>query len=75
MKNAGLADGIVQDQSTMYVMNNLSKLGYGSVIIMNLLPSLEGKNTNESATENLKCVQEEVTKVKTVAYDNGYFPR
>ena len=66
MKNAGLADGIVQDQSTMYVMNNLSKLGYGSVIIMNLLPSLEGKNTNESATENLKCVQEEVTKVDDV---------
>lgn len=50
----------------MYVMNNLSKLGYGSVVIMNLFPSLEGKDSNESATENLKCVQEEVTKVDDV---------
>lgn len=66
MKNAGLADEIVQDQTTMYVMNNLSKLGYGSVVIMNLFPSLEGNDTNESATENLKSVQEEVTKVDDV---------
>lgn len=66
MKSAGLTDEIVQDQTTMYVMNNLSKLGYGSVVIMNLFPSLEGKNTNGSATENLKFVQEEVTKVDDV---------
>ncbi len=66
MKSAGLADEIVQDQTTMYVMNNLAKLGYGSVIIMNLFPSLEGKDTNGSATENLKLVQEEVTKVDDV---------
>ncbi|XKO55435.1 DUF1643 domain-containing protein [Lysinibacillus fusiformis] len=66
MKSAGLTDEIVQDQTTMYVMNNLTKLGYGSVVIMNLFPSLEGKNTNGSATENLKFVQEEVTKVDDV---------
>ncbi|MGE7913245.1 DUF1643 domain-containing protein [Lysinibacillus xylanilyticus] len=66
MKNAGQADEIVLDQTTMYVINNLAKLDYGSVIIMNLFPSLEGKETNESATENLKCVQEEVTKVDDV---------
>ena len=66
MKISGLADEIVQDQTTMYVVNNLSKLDYGSVIIMNLFPSIEGENTNESATENLKCVQEEVTKVDDV---------
>jgi hypothetical protein len=29
MKNAGRADEIVQDQSTMYVINNLAKLEYG----------------------------------------------
>lgn len=28
MKSAGLTDEIVQDQTTMYVMNNLTKLGY-----------------------------------------------
>lgn len=66
MKNAGLADEIVQDQTTMYVVNNLAKLGYGSVVITNLFPSLEGKDTNGSATENLKFVQEEVTKVDDV---------
>ncbi len=31
-----------------------------------LFSSLEGKDTNESATENLKCVQEEMTKVEDV---------
>lgn len=66
MKNAGLADEIVQDQTTMYVVNNLVRLDYGSVIIMNLFPSIEGQDSNESATENLKCVQEEVTKVDDV---------
>jgi len=66
MKNAGQTDEIIQDQTTMYVMNNLAKLDYGSVIIMNLFSSLEGKDTNESATENLKCVQEEMTKVDDV---------
>lgn len=66
MKSAGLADEIVQDQTTMYVMNNMANLGYGSAVIMNLFPSLEGKDSNESATENLKFVQEEVTKVDDV---------
>lgn len=66
MKSAGLTDEIVQDQTTMYVMNNLTKLGYGSVVIMNIFPSLEGKDTNGSSTENLKFVQEEVTKVDDV---------
>lgn len=66
MKIAGQTDEVVQDQTTMYVMNNLAKLDYGSVIIMNLFPSLEGKETNESATDNLKCIQEEMTKVDDV---------
>lgn len=66
MKNAGQTDEVVQDQTTMYVLNNLAKLDYGSVIIMNLFPSLESKDTNESATENLKCIQEEMTKVDDV---------
>ena len=30
--------------------------------MINLFPSLEGEYTNESAIENLKCVQEEMTK-------------
>lgn len=66
MKNAGLADEIMQDQTTMYVVNNLTKLEYGSFVIMNLFPSLVNEDTNESATENLKWVQEEVTKVDDI---------
>lgn len=66
MKSAGLADEIVQDQTTMYVMNNLAKLDYGSVVIMNLFTSIEEKDTNEPSTENLKCVLEEVTKVDDI---------
>jgi len=66
MKNVGQTDEVVQDQTTMYVMNNLAKLDYGSVVIMNLFLSLKDKKTNESATENLKCVQEEMTKVDDV---------
>lgn len=54
MKNAGQADEIVQDQTTMYVINNLSKLDYGVVDIVNLFPSIEGDETKESAIENLK---------------------
>lgn len=66
MKNAGQTDEVVQDQTTMYVLNNLAKLDYGSVTIMNLFPSIEGKDTNESATENLKFIQEELTRVDDV---------
>lgn len=66
MKNVGQTDEVVQDQTIMYVMNNLAKLDYGSAVIMNLFPSLKDKKTNESATENLKCVQEEMTKVDDV---------
>lgn len=33
MKSAGLADEIVQDQTTMYVMNNLAKLGYVQLLL------------------------------------------
>lgn len=66
MKNAGDTDEIVQDQTTMYVINNLAKLGYGSVSIMNLFPSVNNKDNNTSAIENLKFVQAEVTKVDDV---------
>lgn len=63
MKSAGDTNEIVQDHTTMYVINNLAKLDYGSAVIMNLFPTIEGANTNESAVENLKRLQEEVTKV------------
>ncbi|TYS18055.1 DUF1643 domain-containing protein [Rossellomorea vietnamensis] len=66
MKNAGHADEIVQDQTTMYVINNLSKLEYGVAEIVNLFPSIEGVEMKESVTENLKCIQEAIARVDDV---------
>lgn len=66
MKNAGQADEIVQDQTTMYVINNLSKLEYGVVDIVNLFPSIEGDETKDSDVENLKCIQEAIARVDDV---------
>jgi hypothetical protein len=71
MKNAGQADEIVQDQTTMYVINNLSKLEYGVVDIVNLFPSIEGKETKESEIENLKCIQEAIARVDDVIIAAG----
>ncbi|GAE26245.1 hypothetical protein JCM9140_2284 [Halalkalibacter wakoensis JCM 9140] len=66
MKNAGQADEIVQDHTTMNVINNLNKLGYGVVDIVNLFPTIEGKETKESVTENLKCIQEAILRTDDV---------
>jgi len=66
MKNAGQADEVIQDQTTMYVINNLSKLEYGVVDIVNLFPSIKGNETQESVIENLKCIQESIGRVDDV---------
>lgn len=71
MKNAGQADEIVQDQTTMYVINNLSKLDYGVVEIVNLFPSIEKGDTKESVIENLKCIQEAIARVDDVIIAAG----
>ncbi|HGH7179270.1 TPA: DUF1643 domain-containing protein [Bacillus luti] len=66
MKKAGKADEVVQDQTTMYVINNLSKLEYGVVEIVNLFSSIEGDETKESDIENLKCIQDVIVRVDDV---------
>jgi hypothetical protein len=71
MKNAGNADEIIQDQTTMYVINNLSKLEYGVVEIVNIFPSIERDVTKESDIENLKCIQEAITRVDDVIIAAG----
>lgn len=71
MKSAGDTSEIVQDHTTMYVINNLAKLDYGSAVIMNLFPTIVGANTPESAIENLKCMQEEIAKVDDVVIAVG----
>lgn len=71
MKSAGETNEIEQDHTTMYVTNNLARLGYGAAIIMNLFPTIEGVNTNSSAVENLKYLQKELTKVDDVVIAVG----
>ncbi|MEI2446057.1 DUF1643 domain-containing protein [Priestia megaterium] len=71
MKSAGQADEIVQDQTTMYVVNNLSKLEYGVVEIVNLFPTIEGEETKESAVENLKHIQQAIGRVDDVIIGVG----
>ncbi|WML60485.1 DUF1643 domain-containing protein [Neobacillus sp. PS2-9] len=65
-KKAGQADEIMQDQTTMYVINNLSKLEYVVVDIVNLFPSIKGDEKKESVIENLKCIQEAIARVDDV---------
>lgn len=52
------ADAILQDQTTMYVVNNLYRLDFGSVDIANIFPALNGKpSTDEQIQkENLGCI-------------------
>lgn len=71
MKSAGETNEIEQDHTTMYVTNNLARLDYGAAIIMNLFPTIAGENTNSSAVENLKHLQEELTKVDDVVIAVG----
>lgn len=71
MKSAGETNEIELDHTTMYVINNLARLGYGAAIIMNLFPTIKGINTNRSAVENLKHLQEELTKVDDVVIAVG----
>lgn len=57
MKSAGETNEIELDHTTMYVINNLARLGYGAAIIMNLFPTIEGININRSVVESLKHLQ------------------
>ncbi|QHQ74607.1 DUF1643 domain-containing protein [Bacillus pumilus] len=66
MKKAGKANEILLDHTTMYVTNNLFKLGYGSVNIVNLFPTIKGKETKESITTNMKCIQEVIQNMDDV---------
>lgn len=66
MKNTGHADEILQDQTTMYVINNLSKLDYGVAEIVNLFPSINRDETKDSSIENLKCIKAAIARADDV---------
>lgn len=53
-------------QSKYVVRKECNKSKKTALVIMNLFPTIEGANTNSSAVENLKQLQEELTKVDDV---------
>ena len=66
MINPSDADGIVIDLTTQLVVNNLSRLDYGSVDILNLY-SMVGRlatrsETEEDKIENLKAIMQSADK-------------
>ncbi len=68
------ASGIELDTTTQLVLNNTSRLGYGSVAIVNLFATLNDFNLRQAETEdsdNLKAIITAVQDVDCVVYAPG----
>lgn len=66
MKNAGVTGELIQDQTTMYVINNLVKHDYGSVVITNLYSTIKGKESKAYIQENLEIIKKYTKSVDDV---------
>lgn len=68
------ASGIVLDNTTLLVLNNASRLGYGSVGIVNLFAILNDSDLTAAEAEdpvNLNIILEEVKRSDIVVYAPG----
>lgn len=68
------ASGIELDNTTMLVLNNASRLGYGSVHILNLFSTLGDfnlKSAEDIDKENLDMIISTVKEVDTLVYAAG----
>lgn len=68
------ASGIELDTTTQLVLNNASRLGYGSVAIVNLFATLNDFNLRQAETEdtdNLNAILSAVQNVDCVVYAPG----
>ncbi len=68
------ASGIELDSTTLLVLNNASRLGYGSVTVLNLFATLDDftlKQAEETDSENLDIILQEAEKVDTIIYAPG----
>lgn len=68
------ASGIELDTTTQLVLNNASRLGYGSVAIVNLFATLNDFNLQQAETEdsdNLKVIISAVQDADCVVYAPG----
>ena len=68
------SSGIVLDTTTQLCLNNASRLGYGSLTIVNLFATLNDfalHQTEEEDPENLKAILEAVRKADQIVYAPG----
>lgn len=68
------AAGIELDSTTMLVLNNASRLGYGSVDILNLFATLNDfalKKAEDEDPDNLKAIVQSAERTGTLVYAAG----
>lgn len=68
------AAGIELDNTTLLVLNNASRLGYGGVDVLNLFATLNDfglKETEDEDTDNLNAIVQSVQKADIVIYAAG----
>lgn len=71
MLTASRTNGISFDRSTNHCLENLTKLGYGSVSIVNLFSYMDGEISIEDEEENLKTIASAVSEVDDIIYAAG----
>ena len=74
MLNPAEADGIALDSTTMLVLNNASRLGFGAISILNLFAEFADDPLKAGTTgdeENLKAIVAEAKEADTVIYAPG----
>lgn len=74
MLHPSVADGIQLDTTTQLVVNNASRLGYGSVAIVNLSAVLNDFNlshSEEEDPENIKVILDMAKNAEAVVYAPG----
>lgn len=68
------ADGIQLDTTTLLVLNNACRLGFGSVAILNLFATLGDFKLKQAETEdseNINTITDIATKADTIVYAPG----
>lgn len=68
------ASGIELDNTTLLVLNNASRLGYGSVAVLNLFATLNDftlKQAEAEDPENTEAIVQAAEKADTVVYASG----
>lgn len=66
------ADTVTVDHTTMFVLHNLERLDYGSVNIVNLFSSINGKrSTSDIDDENLMYIEQYAEKSDIIIFATG----